>query len=289
MRAASAARSAVRLGRRRLDRAKHRALERADRPPVLVFSWSKTGSTTVYESLARSHLRRPVYHVHELDQQIEDRLRVNAVTKGDLGPSRRELEGMLHLRGRIAAGADDLTLVTMVREPVGRAVSSFFQAHRSTGIDMTRHEPDPADVATTAELLHGRLVHLIESTDRWFDRQMLAVFGVDLFEVPFDTDRGVLVHQRPTFRQAVIRLDRLDEAWSTTLPELLGRRVGPLRPANVGAAKRYGAHLRATMEGFRLTPEELDAAASSRVVRHFFSGPERDGLVRRWSSPGLRG
>lgn len=277
---------AWKIGRGRVGAAKHHALERAGRPPVVVFSWSKTGSSSAFDTLRRSHLRRPVYHVHELDDAVEDRLAVNAATGDNLGLHPRELQAVRRLRSQLAAGDVRFSLVTLVRDPMSRAISSFFQRHHSTGIDMTRPSPEPEAVQATVDLLHEHLPALIRSTDAWFDRQMVAVFGLDLFDQPFDVDLGYACYREERFDQAVLRLDRFGSVYRDALEPLLGRSVGPVRQLNISSSKRYEAHRRATLELFRATPDEIDLAAGSRVLQHYFAPHERDALVRGWRREG---
>ena len=272
---------ARRLASRRINLAEQRVLERMGRPPVLVFAWSKTGSSTLFETLKYSHLLRPVYKAHELDDELEKRLAETAVSKNNLGLNPEQQRSARVMRAYLASGASGLSMATLVRDPMSRAISSFFQRHHSSGIDMTR-EPTPESVAATVELLHRMLPALITSTDAWFDRQMVGVFDVDLFELPFDPRAGYARYEHGRFDQVVMRLDRFRDVYREALTPVLGRRPGKIRDRNISTGKSYEAHRRATLAEFRASAEEIDLAADSQVTRHYFSDDERDALLAKW-------
>jgi len=275
-------RRGARVLRRHWSQAGLRALEALDRPPVVVYSWSKTGSTTAHETLARSRLWRPVYHVHSLDDGVEERQAKHASTGNSLGLSPEELRVVRRLRAQVQAGDTPMAVVTLVRDPISRSISSFFQRHYGSGIDMTAEHPSAADIAATIEQLHERLPKFILATDVWFDRQLRGGLGVDLFAEPFDPEVGFARVRHGAFDQAVIRTDRFDELYRPALEPILGRRLGPVRRVNDASSKRYRAHHRATLEVFRLSDDEIDQALATRVIGHFFSPAERDALARSW-------
>jgi hypothetical protein len=260
------------------------ALEALDRPPIVVFSWSKTASSTAYETLVRSHPRRPVYHLHGLDDDVEERQARHARAGTSLGIAPEGLRAVARLRPMAKAKDREMALVTLVREPIARSVSSFFQRHYASPVDMTAADPSPDDVAATVAELHELLPEMITSNDVWFDRQMVGVFDVDLFDAPFDPKAGFAHYRHGPVAQAVIRSDRFDELYRPAIEPIIGHGLGSVRHANVGRAKQYRAHRRATMQAFRLTTDEIDLALSTRVLQHYFSADERDELVRTWRS-----
>lgn len=285
---ASRARVAARLARRQVDRAKHATLERAGRPPIVVMTWSKTGSSTLHRTLARSHLGRPTYSTHELDDGVEERSRINDLTGEHAPVGERHLAGVRVLRAALADPGRPMSFVTAVRDPVSRGIASFFQAYRATGVVEPYAVPTAADVAELDAQLHAKLPTLIESTDRWFDRQPLALLGIDLFAHPFDHEAGWSRLTRDRFDLVVLRTDRLDEVAPAALRALTGRRVRRVRSVNVANTKPYAAYRRAVLDQFHLHPTELAAARRSRTFRHFFSEAEQARLADAWARPGLR-
>jgi hypothetical protein len=280
--------TAGRLARRRADLGKHRMLERPGRPPVLVYSWSKTGSTTLHHTLARAHLGRPTYHVHELDEELEARNERNLVLRANKQIPPARLMEAARLRALVHDGATPFTIVTCVRDPISRAISSFFQAYQSTGLVDGPSGPDAASTEALSARLHEQLPDLIASTDRWFDRQPLAVLGIDLLAEPFDHEAGWTRIRAPRFDIAVIRFDRLGQVGPTVLTAVTGRRIERLRAANVADSKVYAAHRRAVLDQLQLTSEEIDLARATQTMRHFFTEDEQAAFAASWSTGRVR-
>jgi hypothetical protein len=151
---------------------------------------------------------------------------------------------------------------------------------------MTSAEPTAASVAATIELIHEMLPMLVDANDEWFDHNLIGNFGLDVFDRPFDPEVGHARYDGDRFTQSLIRLDHLDTVYRDALGPLFDRPIGPLVRANEAAAKRYAAHRSAVLAELRLTDDEIDQAAATRVVGHFFTPAEREELIRTWRSGG---
>jgi hypothetical protein len=281
------ARVAGTLARQRSDRARHVAVERAGRKPIVVLTWSKTGSSTLHLTLARSHLARPVYDTHELDPEMAARAQHVARIGEANHVSQARLDRIALLQGQLADPDRAMSFVTAVRDPVSRAIASFFQAYRSTGVIERFGTPAGDDVDKLVAQLHERLPDLIDSTDRWFDREPLALLGIDLFAEPFDHEGGWSLVERGRFDQVVLRTDRINEIGTTALSALTGRRIRRIHNKNLAGTKAYAAYRTAVLEQFRLTQSEIDLALQTRTLQHFFTEAERDRLVQTWTSAGV--
>jgi hypothetical protein len=132
------AKAAGGLVQRRIDLVKHRVLEQVGRSPVVVYSGPKTGSTTRHHTLARAHLGRPTYQVHELDEELEARNENARAKRGKEIPEARLAEAR-RLRTLARDGTTAFTIVTSVRDPISRAISSFFQSSQSIGLVYAAH------------------------------------------------------------------------------------------------------------------------------------------------------
>ena len=130
--------------------------------------------------------------------------------------------------------------------------------------------------------LHDLMPRFIDGADRWFDTQLLEVFGVDALAEPFDPERGFQATQRPRIEHVTIRLDRLNAVYPSALRAVTGRTVRHMPASNVAAVKAYSGHRRAVLDAFVLSEADVARAASTRVMAHFFTPTERDRLVEQW-------
>jgi hypothetical protein len=248
--------------------------------PVLVYQMGKVGSRAVFEALAALPVRPPaLYHFHELCGL--DALEHALVQLGDAPP--RALEFVREaqaVRARFVAG-DPLhwKVITLVRDPVARNLSSFFY-------DITRYVPDFYErTPSSVELLEAFLTRPDHDTPlAWFEQQAEPLLSLDVYAAPFPREQGY----------ALLRSERV--AWLTLRAEDLAMRIAPAMHAllgipdfacaktNAGMDKPYAAAYQRFLSEAQLPAEYLDHVYGSRLARHFYDAGERERMRRRWIS-----
>jgi hypothetical protein len=268
-----------RLARRSYALTKWRLLRRMERQrgvPVVVFCMSKTASSAVVRAV-RDAVSQPVYKVHLLApdriQQQEEHYRR---TDPEIRP--RHIFHASHLVRHLPTPEHPWLVVTIVREPVIRSASDFFQSGRRLGRLGDEEE-------TLALFERFAIDQGIPRTTDWFDRELAPTLGIDVYEHPFDPAVGYAVIETPAVRLLVLRQESLDAA-PRALADFLGVAADVAIPAeNVGAAKEYGDLYAAVVGRARFGADALDLAYGSRYARHFYSPTEIDDLRARWSEP----
>lgn len=247
----------------------------------------KVGSTSVVRTLERAGLGVPVHHahlLHELDE-VEASIRARYASADQ---TLRQIE-----RGRRTRALFDAdptvpwSVVTLVRDPVARNVSAFFQR---------LHEIDPEvarapDLTPTPDLLE-RLVrsfheryHEHRAPLQWIDHQLAPVLGVDVFEHPFDRARGWnLVDARP-HRLLLCTTEVLDTERPRALAALLGGPPLRMLRGNEASTKRSGDLYRRFRAVFRPGEDYLDEMYGSRTARHFYDEATLERFRASWSGP----
>lgn len=232
----------------------------------------KVASTAIFRSVTAA-VDGPVLKVHSL---LPDRLAAMEASYRRTDPQAlpRHLLHAWHLVGRRPTPEAPWAVVTVVRDPIQRSVSEFFQSGRRMG---------RLDEATTAERLH-RFVERegVPRTLDWFDRELRPVLGIDVLEHPFDPVVGHALVEGPGVRLLVLRQESLDVA-PAALGELLG--VGhdvAIAVDNVGSTKPYASAYAAATDGLRFDDRVLDLAYGSRWAKHFYAPEERAALRARW-------
>lgn len=263
-----AARRSRRLTRWRLLR----RLARDTRPPVVVFTMGKVASTAIYRSLAAA-ADRPVLKVHSL---LPERLAAMDAGYRTTSPGTlpRHLVHAWHLVDRPPTPEAPWDVVTVVRDPIQRSVSDFFQSGRRLG-------------RLEATSLAPRLARFVERegvprTLDWFDLELRPVLGIDVLSHPFDPAVGHVLIEAAGVRLLVLRQESLHVA-PAALARLLGRADEvPIAVDNVGSTKPYAPAYAAAVDGLRLDDSVLDLAYESRWATHFYSPAERAELRARW-------
>lgn len=179
--------------------------------PILVHSMGRCGSGTIYETLKRAGYRTA--HVHYLTRPPDDQNR----------------EAL-----KLLQACKDVYVITPIRKPIARNLSAFFMNYVSYG----KAKP-------TWEEFLSRYSHEVPLT--WFDREMLPVWGIDVYREPFDTQRGWQIYDGKVL---VIRLMNLNDEWENAFYALTGNQAPPMVFDNRQEDTRY-ARLRQVEKYFR--------------------------------------
>ena len=181
-----------------------------------------------------------------------------------------------HLVRHLPTPEDPWLVVTIVREPVVRSASDFFQSGRRLG--RLGDEATTSRCSSASPSSEG-----IPRTAEWFDRELAPTLGIDVYDHPFDPAVGYGDHR-----------DALGAAAGAPPGE---PRTGASSAGRLPGARRRGGHRageRRRRQGVlrplcrrpaaapASTTAALDLAYGSRFARHFYSPAELDELRARW-------
>ncbi len=267
------------LPRRSYALTKWRLLRRMDRDredPIVVFCMSKTASSAIVRAVQHC-LHRPVYKVHLLTPVAVARVEAQ-YRRTDPTARPRHILHASHLLRRPPTTEHPWTVVTIVREPIGRSASDFFQS----GARLGRLGDAPT---TIAAFVRFATAQGIPRTIAWFDRELRVSLGIDVYEYPFDPAIGYATIETPSVRLLILRQESLDVA-----PRALGHFLGLPEPLaltreNDAARKPYSDLYDTVLQEARLAASSLDLAYTSRFAQHFYSPAELDGFRARWGAP----
>ncbi|HEX8213216.1 MAG TPA: putative capsular polysaccharide synthesis family protein [Longimicrobium sp.] len=281
-----------------------RLADRVGREPILddlhlVHTIPKTGTFTLLEFIQNLGMRAEIRGTnHQLglqrsreswdrDRRTRSFLATAAFERGQVN---ERWAVYRHLRGSApAAGCippRKVHVISSTREPVGRRLSgAFFRSRKNA-------EP------TSMEGALGRLLAEKPTRDglmggarwweldAWFDANVKATMGIDIFAEPFDQARGWQIYEGEEARLLLIRQEsfaRLPEAMSAFYG--LRVRAAAIPHANSGEQHAYRGSYREAKAKIRVPAPVLDTVYSARYTRHFYSPDEIRGFKERWSEP----
>ena len=273
-------------------------------------------------ALQRAHaLDMPVYHVHFLNQpQIDEFLDKRKGFLGTEKQGRLEHLWLYeYLREQLDAaqareeqntatghaGYADIPkwkVVTLTRESVGRNVSSFFELVEVEPLDLGGESPDSAlaryrvrsdpdfygfDVVVDTGNLHNLTELFLQEPDhdepaQFFDKEILGVLGVDVYEADFPTSKGWAIYEGKFADVLLIRVEDLNECAGEAFKEFLGVPELPLINENVGSEKAYASLYKAFRQTVVLPESYLDRMYASKYMHHFYSADEIAAFKRKW-------
>ena len=247
----------------------------------------KVGSSTIVDSLASMKLDLTVFHMHFLNptniRLAERKLREffgnnHNVNRWALYESRFVLKHIL------SQPKPNLRIVSLVREPVARNVSSFFQ-------NIDKFVPDYARLYDSGEIKitdiashYLRDFHEHTFPITWFDDEMKNVFGIDVFstaDLVYRNDR-LFVYRRGSVDLLVLRMEDMNEVAPHALQRFLEIEEFKLKSSNVAEDKDYSRIYRKFSEGVKFSRDYLERMYESKYMRHFYNPREIERAYSRW-------
>ncbi len=241
--------------------------------PILVYSMGKVGSSSVYYSLQQMNLDVPVYQMHYLNHLDE----MEALIRRTRPHPEQALKG--HARARAFAQEFNSpkwkrwNVITLVRTPVRRNVSSFFEGIRG-------YYPNAADnyadgTLTLEQVKQTFLERFDHQAPRfWFDSQVKPILDIDVFAESFPRERGYATYATPRVNMLVIRMEDLSRCGVQAVNEWLGIQNFSLINANEGENKKYAEMYRAFTRKITLPRAYYQEMHALVYATHFYTQDE---------------
>lgn len=252
-------------------------LKHPNRTPVIVHQMGKVASTSVSSSLAEAG-DRDVFHTHRLNPRtLNIRLRYHERTNTAVPRVDRAAQFIIEnflSRGR------KVQLVSLVREPIARNISAYFET-----LD-TRWGIKDAHVSIPIEQLLERFIDEYDHDipDKWFDDEIRETVALDVFEKPFPQQQGYVLLGNERADLLVMKHDLDDGLKGVALGKLLGTEPLKVKRANVGRRKKYGNTYETFRRSIRLREAFVRRMLDSRYARHFYTPKEREIAFQKWTS-----
>lgn len=228
-------------------------------PPVFVYQMGKVASRSLEESLSAQY-RGEVIHSHWFYP--------------DHGPGEaRELYKYWHSQDP----PDCLYIISLIRNPLDRNISAFFQNFK----DMTGYEPRdyPSTLNALKETFLNKFEHHIPLV--WFDELIKGNFGIDVYERPFP-DRGYDTFANGNARLLLLRVEEDDATKTHAVKQYLELPHFVLNRKNVSKTKDYGDLYQSFKNEVRFPKSYVDTICHSKVFQHFYNREDEANTRARW-------
>lgn len=269
--------------------------------PVLVYQMGKVASQTVVHTLlAVGSFRRPILHVHylrleRLRQIISIFRSARRSTRGTSIPIGRitpsfAWRGLEVARAMARRQGDQWTVITLVRDPVARDISAFFQNLRGVlGFDLRKWLGRASPEAIVEEIrptfdryfIDSAIDPVVNAGLSWFDDELKSVLDVDVYESPFPHELGYQILQEKRARVLVLRAEDLNRVGPTALTGFLDHEVAQLVHANVAESRAY-KEVSQAFKRLEFPGHYLDRCYGSKLARHFYTPAEIEAFRAQW-------
>lgn len=174
-----------------------------------------------------------------------------------------------------------LKIISLVRDPISKNVSSFFQNYeKNTG---RKYAEGDLSMAEVNDLFFNRYQHH-RSPLTWFDNYIERYTGIDVFAQPFSPETKSAQYKHDSFELLLMRCDLEDEKKAQNVESFLGLESGSFKivSQNVGDSKDYSKLYREFKSQVQFPAEYLDEMTQSKYFRHFYSPEEIKSLTEKW-------
>ncbi len=230
---------------------------------ILVFQPAKVASTSVHQGIQQLGLR--AVHLHWFTRWVPQE-------------KRRKYEELLPgaMRGK--------KCITLVREPIARQISLFFQALSSTPESSIRlFQRSIADMGFQ-NALRKHMLSKLDHLETWFENEFLPVTGIDVFRHPFDVEKGYTIIRENGIEVLLMTTEHLSSL-EGVIGEFIGNSDFKLPKENVGAEKDYAKLYQETLDTVEIPREFYDQYyKDSPLMKHFYSEADIERFAARWRS-----
>lgn len=234
--------------------------------PVIVWTMGKVGSLSVYQAVRVARL--PALHPHYCDAESLQKLGAQVGHNLPVIQHGRDAAAVIEQ----ATVKKPALIVTMVRTPIERNISSYF--HNGEFI-----EGSNVDVAE-------KIQHFIDTYPHdvvlgWLDQNLKKVLGLDVYAEPFDKRKGFHVYDRGRHKVLLFRSDLSRKNQGAIVSRFVGK---PVRIGDVNAAanKDYADEYQAFLRQIELSKDYVDRMLNSRYAQHFWEKQKLDQLRQFW-------
>lgn len=253
---------------------------RFKKPPIIILTPGKVGSTSVYITL-KKFTKHPVFHIHNLsDEGIEtsNKLHLNSERKSI--PLHLIISKLL--KNKLKKYHGKIYIITIVREPISREISSFFQ---NTEMHKTLIENKNLDINfdKAQELLSSNLENdICKSLEDWFELEIKGNFGIDVFKTDFDPEKKYVVTRKNAHHLLILRMEELNELFPEAVQELLTLQNSiSILSSNLGEKKHYAMAYNGIKKNIKLSTSSIERIVNSKYFQHFYKSRTAE-IRNRW-------
>jgi hypothetical protein len=248
----------------------------------------KIASQTIEATLRTFSFPHPIYRFHYLSNTMANNVRASLATSGPANPWKAQALQHLNFVREIArwvrfrriltlcgVPTPKLEVITAVRDLIGLILSSIFENHLRLVASPEQLTMDKCRAALLGPKMFSTLLD-------WFDLELKAFCGVDVYKTPFPRTRGWNIYENRFARVLLYRFEAL-HGLPDVLRQFLGHEIPALVNRNVGSSKPYAEQYGSIKERLKLPSDFVASLYNGKMMRHFYSDEERRHLQNKWA------
>lgn len=252
--------------------------------PILVLQMGKVGSSSIYDGLRLSRFQNPVYHIHHIS--------LDKIVSSEKYYRSRNTYIRHHLivskiisEQYFAGNIPFVYIVTAIREPIARRISSFFENFPQVNPDLLNYigaDFEHKAVEILMGIFRDEATEIKNFADSWFHNEIYEPFGLDVFSKPYDHTQGFHLLDNNKAKIVLFKIESLTDNFSRGIEALVGKQAS-LGTRNISTHKYYSESYQSVKKRLKLKESIVREILSSKVVEFFYAN-EKEALIRKWSA-----
>jgi hypothetical protein len=273
---------------RQFDRDQSRQL-----PTLFVHQMGKVGSSSIINSLKACGLDSDwrIYQTHFLTPDglaFVESLELEKYGDWSAFPqeTKRKIQADRSISNHWYAGdfaGRIVKIITLVRDPVATNLSGFFYNFFTLWPEELLDKCQQRSPGWQAELLDNFLAnypHDVPAT--WFDLEMKALFGIDVFKHRFDCRQGYQLYETTEHQLLLLRLESMDRELVEVIREYVGLSNLEVVRSNTARDKWYSDLYSEFKKDLILPPTYLNRMYDTAYARQFYTSEEIQRFQLKW-------
>lgn len=227
---------------------------------IMIYQVGKVGSSTLSRTFDYENITS--VHVHHLMQKI-------GIPQVD--------SCVPYLKNKIRE--DGVKIISLVREPIARALSEFMQGIHKEYTFIDRCSSSDIEVEACKWVKDS-----LEKNEEfeWFDYEMKELTGIDVYQYPFDREKGYVWIQQGKIEVLLLKLEKLNEN-----VDKIGKFVGKpgigLLTDNTGDGKSTKYIYSKLKKNFKLPADVVKKQYENNPkFDHFYTENEKKYFLEKW-------
>jgi len=251
-------------------------------PPVIILTPGKVGSSSIYYTLKKV-INNKIFHIHNISKSGIKRSQISHMNSDRKSlPLHLIVSDLLSKKLKKYNGV--INVITVVREPISREISSYFQ---NTEFYRNSVESKNLEVnkVKSLEILNNIFKdNICLNLEDWLNDEILANFGVDVFSQSFDNEKGYIILNKGQYRILLLKMETMNQVFSNAIQEFLTLEKGvPLKNSNIGFNKHYAKQYKEIKNEFKISKTVLSLIINSKYFNQFYN-EEKIKILDKWTN-----
>ncbi|MDR2889990.1 MAG: putative capsular polysaccharide synthesis family protein [Lachnospiraceae bacterium] len=230
-----------------------------DNTDIIIYQPGKVGSITIKSSLDKMGIKS--FHTHRIATILE-------------------VDGLEDIFAEVIKNRK-IKIITLVREPLIRMLSLFFQGLSVWNLERIQSENSFLELCERW-MIKDHTDIVMGKQFEWFDIELKAVFGVDVYAYPFDKERGYGIIQQGNIEVLVMKMEKMN-GLEKVIGEFVGAPDFKLTNANESSSKPYNYLYQNIMDVIKIPQAAADRYYQNNLrMDHFYSQEEKNQFLDYW-------